>query len=297
MVHIVWAVGFFEMLMLRTHCLYKTVRYGRSSLAWYNVATKIKKSDHPIYFQFLRIFFIGDFAACCLALCCVHIMKLTESSTPLDYLVNITWIIIQILLLRFTVVDFPYFYIISFNCYIYVKEKMDNLLRDFSEPFLDIDLVPKYRRMVKLVKDVNPLMQLISFTNGLTVIPFFSLIFMLAITYPENHLQLFIKYAHVIPGVIIAFRGVVMTIVLARIDYESKCLYKLIASRIARGNIIGFVTRKQLMFIMDDLSCRRNHLIMREFSGSPSTQMDVMTNVLSIFQFCMLLMEFKVRYF
>ena len=117
----------------------------------------------------------------------------------------------------------------------------------------------------------------------------------MAITYPENSLQIFIKYFYVIPGILFGVRGVIMTIVLARIDYQSRCLYKLIASRIARGNVTGFVTREQLMFIMDDLSSRKNHLVMREYSGSPSTQMDVMVNVLSIAQFCMLLMEFSVK--
>ena len=119
----------------------------------------------------------------------------------------------------------------------------------------------------------------------------------MAITYPENSLQVFIKYFHVIPGILFGIRGVIMTIVLARIDYRSKYLHQLIASRIARGNVTGFVTRRQLLFIMEDLSSDKNHLVMREYSGSPSTEMDVMMNVFSIAQFCMLLMDFSVDFF
>ena len=93
-----------------------------------------------------------------------------------------------------------------------------------------------------------------------------------------------------------AFGGVVMAIVLAHIDHTSKTLYKLLASRIARGQITGFVSIQQLMLILDDLSCRKNHLVMREFSGSPSTQIDVMMNVLSIAQFVMLSMDFSFKF-
>ena len=214
----------------------------------------------------------------------------------IDYAVNIAWTIIQRILMRFTIVEFPYFYIVSFSCYAYVKEKMDTLLRKFGEPLLNIELVPQYRRMIRLIKNVNPLMKLLSFTNGLAVIPSFSIVFLMVITHPENYLQLFIKYVHVIPSIIYGVRGVVMTIVLARIDYRSKCIYKLIASRIARGETTGFISVKQLMFIMDDLSGRKNHLVIREYSQSPSTQIDVMMNVLSIAQFVMLLMQFGLKF-
>ena len=139
-------------------------------------------------------------------------------------------------------------------------------------------------------------MKLISFANGLLVIPFVAIGILIFMTDTENDLQFFIKYVYVIPTIIFAFRGVAMTIVLAHIDHRLKTLYKLLASRMARGETTGFVSVKQLMLILDDLGCRRNHLVMREFSGSPSTQMDVLMNVLSIAQFVMLSMEFSLKF-
>ena len=222
-----------------------------------------------------------------------HLTKLLEFSTPLDYVVQIAGIFIQTALTRFSPMEFLYFFMEAYACYLYVKEKMDLLLKKFNEPLLSIHLVPEYLRLMKLIKHVNPLMKIISLANGLTTIPFAASVIVTAITYPENDLQLIIKYSYVIPTVIFSVRGVVMTIVLAQIDRRSKILYKLLASRIARGQITGFISVKQLMLIMDDLAGRKNHLVMREHSGSPSTQMDVMMNVLTICQFVMLLMEFS----
>ena len=147
-----------------------------------------------------------------------------------------------------------------------------------------------------LVKQANHLMKFISLVNSLIVIPFVATGIMISITYPENDVQLLLKYTYVVPIILYSFRGVVMTIVLAQIDRRSKILYKLLASRIARGQITGFVSVKQLMLIMEDLTCQKNHMVMREYSGSPSTQMDVMMNVLSICQFVMLLMDFGLKF-
>ena len=295
-IHGLWGITIFELIILRAHCLYKMVRHGRSSLAWYDISTKIKISDHPTYFIIFRLLFFGIFGGCLVAILFNHALKITEQPTYLDYVVNMAWIIIQILLLRFAMVEFPYFYIVGFSCYIHVKDKMDNLLRNFNEPILDIDLVSQYLKLIKLIKIVNPLMRLILFTNGLTVIPHFSIIFMIFVTHPENTLQFFCKYVHVLPGIFYSVRGMILTIVLAKIDYRSRCLYKQIASRIARGNVTGYITHKQLLVMMDDLSSNKNHLVMREYSGSPSTQMDVMMNVFAIAQFSMLLMDFSVGF-
>ena len=143
-VHFLWAISLFELFTLRTHCLYKMVRYGRGSQAWYDIAIRTKKGDHPIYFQIFRLLFIGVFGIASLAIVVLHALKMTERPTQLDYVVNSAWIIIRIILMRFTVVEFPYFYIVSFSCYMHVKEKMDNLLKDFAEPLLNVDLVPRY---------------------------------------------------------------------------------------------------------------------------------------------------------
>ena len=156
--------------------------------------------------------------------------------------------------------------------------------------------MPEYLKVIRLIKQVNPLMKLISFTNALTTIPFAGLGVVIIVTYPEDSLQSLIKYCYLMPVVVFSLRGVVLTIVLAHIDRKSKILYKLLASRIARGETTGFISVKQLMFIMDDLSGRKNHLVIREYSQSPSTQIDVMMNVLSIAQFVMLLMQFGLKF-
>ena len=295
-IHIICVTGFGECILFRTYCLYKMIRFGRSSIVWHTILLKINQSDHPKLFNVSKFLFFQLFVGASAVFTANHIAKLVEWSNLLDYVVHIGWIFIQIGLLRFTPSEFPYFYIAAYSCYLYVKEQMDLLLKQFREPLLDIQLVSEYLKLIKLVKQVNPLMKLISLTNSLTVIPYAGSVIVTIITYPQNDLQLVIKYSYLMTALLFSVRGVIMTIVLANIDCRSKMLYKLLASRIARGQITGFVSVRQLMLIMDDLASHKNHLVMKEYSGSPANQMDVMVNVLSIPQFVMLVMQFSLKF-
>ena len=78
-------------------------------------------------------------------------------------------------------------------------------------------MIPEYVKVIKLIKQVNPLMKLISLANGLTTIPFAAWVIVIIITYAEND-QFVIKYCYLVPAAVLSIRGVVMTFVLAHID-------------------------------------------------------------------------------
>ena len=84
-VHIIWASSFIEATIMRTHCLYKVITSGRSSLIWYDIAMRIKKDDHPIYFKISWLLFLGIFLSSFMIFSSQHVLKLTEFSTSLDY--------------------------------------------------------------------------------------------------------------------------------------------------------------------------------------------------------------------
>ena len=295
-VHLICAAGVGECALIRSYCLYKMIRYGKGSIDWQVTLRKIKQNDQVKLFKIMQFLFFQVALTTTTIVVLNHVVKLLVWSTTLDYVVNISWIFVHITLLRYTPIEIPYVYIVAYFCYSYVKEQMDSLLKHFSEPLMSIDLVPEYLRLMKSINQVNHLMKLISLANGLTAVPYTACAIVILLTQPENNLQFIIKCCFFIPAVAYSVRGMVMTIVLAHIDRKSKTLYTLLASRIARGEIKGVLSIKHLILIMDDLAGDKNHLVMREYSGSPSDQMDVMVNVLSIAQFVMLVMQFSLKF-
>ena len=140
---------------------------------------------------------------------------------------------------------------------------------------------------------MNPLTGLISFSNDALIIPFVSLTIVIALTHAENYMQFIIKCVYFVPSFTYAIRGVLLTAILANIDSKSRILYKLIASRIACGNISGYVSRRFLMFILEDISSRRNHISLKGYLGSTKKRRDTMFYILAIGQFVMLLINFS----
>lgn len=296
-IHIMCGAAICEIVVLRSYCIYTKIRHGINSIGWFNILTKITSDEHRKLFLFLRFLFFQMGFSVTIIYLSNHLTKLVfERSTPIDYFVNAVWIVSEMLLIRFTIIEIPLMYVMSYSCYVYVNQKLDKLIGELKRPQINTILViVRYKNLVKLIMDANPLVKLISSTNGVTVIPYISLAIMVAITDTENQVQLIIKYAYLVPASIYSIRGVVITAIIAKIDSKSRILHKLITSQIARGHVKGFIPCSKLITIMEDLACSKNHICMREFSGSPSNQIDILQNVVSIAQFVMLLREFGTQ--
>ena len=295
-IHVVVGITLSEMVILRSYCIYSKVKFGKRSITWFNIVSKMGKSEHPKLILVSRFLFLQLWLGSSVIYLTNHLTKLLlERSTPADYVANVAWFVIEVTLLRLTIVELPLYLLMAYGCYVQVNIRMDRLLAAFRQLHLTMDAVTKYLRLVKLIIDVDPFMKLLSLINNISVIIFVSLIIIIAITPAENDVQLIIKSIYLLTGILYATRGILMTSVVSRIDSNSRVLYKLIATRIARGATIGSISHSQLMLIMDDLASNKNHICMREYSGSPSDQMDILINVVNIAQFVMLLREFSVQ--
>lgn len=286
-----------EFVFVRSYFLYFKLRYGQVQNSWVDLVAKITKKNRPALFEFLRIFFPLMYVVIVTVYVANQMIKLVfERSTICDYLFNVTWMLGETFLLRFTLLELPLLYIMAFSVFLYLKDTLDQVLDNFKQHQLNVHTIREYNQVIKIILDVNPLMKLISFLNGLLIIPFISLVIVFIITDTKNRLQLIVKYVYFFPCCVYSARGVMMTAVLAKIDTNSRILYKLISSRIARGQFNGPVSHRQLMFIIEDLACSRNHITLREYSGSACTQMDIMMYVFAIAQFVMLLMQFNGQF-
>ena len=142
-IHFLCATFIVECTLFRSYCLYKTVRSGKSSIVWHTVSDKVEQSDHPKSFKAAHFFFFQMTVGAGSIYLTNHTAKLLEWSTPLDYVVHITWTFVQLALMRFTPMEVPYIYMAAYSCYLYLKQQVDLLLKQFREPFLAIHLVPE----------------------------------------------------------------------------------------------------------------------------------------------------------
>lgn len=291
--HLMVGLVAFEIILLRSYGFLTLARKGEKSSRWFQIVTTIERG--PKFFQILRYVFFQLYVSFFLIIVVNKLTKLVERATLSDCILNTTWLLIELFNLRSTSCELPLFYIMSSTCFYHVNQKLKDLLNDCRQQGLSANLIVKYIHIVNSIQDVNPLMKLISFTSGLLILPFIGLVIIFTITETENEAQFIFKYVYLIPSFIYAVRGVVMTTVLARIESKSRLFHKLIASRIARGQFNGPVSMDQLNWILEDLSCSRNHISIREYSGSLCNQMDVMMYVIAIAQFVMLLMEFSFK--
>ena len=152
-------------------------------------------------------------------------------------------------------------------------------------------LLPEYQELVQMVATVNKLVKFLMAQINLTLIPLIGSLVVFVIAPTENWIQLTVKYAISASSGVYSIRGTVLTLFLSQLDFQSKVLYNRISASIARGNVKNMHSKIWLRKMMEDLSCGRNHLLMREYTGGV-TQMDVFEFVIGVVQFTMLFIDF-----
>ena len=77
-VHLIPATGVAECTLLRSYCLYKMIRFGKSSIVWHTVSIKIKQSDHPKLFKVTQFLFFQIVVGGTAIIIADHMTKLLE---------------------------------------------------------------------------------------------------------------------------------------------------------------------------------------------------------------------------
>lgn len=298
-IHMICGSGFTEMFIIRSYLIYINNKYGKDTIEWLKVASNINKFNHPKLFAISKFLFFQIYMSVLMVVFINQAIKLKyEATSYFDCFVSITWIINNILLLRFTILDVPVIYLITYSCYLYVNERMNNLMLEMKNIEGNCNssaiknVVTKYKKLTRLICNVNPLIVFITFVNDLLVIPFIGVVIVTALTDALNFMQVLIKWCIFVAAAFYSVRGVIITIILAKIDSKSRVLHKSIASYCARGVFKKLEWQRQMVIVMEDLSCSRNQVAFKEISGSV-TQIDLMENVISIVQFVMLLIRFS----
>ena len=301
-IHMLIGIGFVEMFIFRSYFTYISTKYAKEEINWFKIASNITDASNPKLFLILRTLLLQLYFSLLCVITVAPIMKLCfEGWSILDWSACIMWFLFNLILLRYSIVDVALLYVMMCGLYVYVNERMNSFTSNFDDfqvtqsPLSIRSILAQYKRLIKLIIDVDQLVMFITFVNDLLVIPLLGVVIVTALTNTENSMQSLIKWAVAVSGLCYGVRGIVITIVLAKIESNSRVLYKQLASYSARSTVKGIIWQTQIIGIMEDLSCSRNHLTIRELSGAIS-QIDSMENIISIAQFVMLVLGFSTQF-
>ena len=297
-VHLMYGSVFADLMYNRSYLVYQHLKYGRANIKWFNLIKDVDKKGYPTLFAITHYFYVELYVSCTILYNATSVIKLCfERALLIDIIANCFWMISNTLIMRFVVVDIPTLNVMAVTCYLKVREKYKVLNRIVQEADEEIDrriifkIIAQYYIVLETIKNANKLVKFLMFGVNLLLVPFISSLVIITLSNTETWVQTAMQLMLFAPASVYSIRGIILTSVLAKVDNESKTLYKAISSRIARGHIKSLSSKYLLKRIQEDLSCYRNHLLMREYAGSV-TQMDVFEFVTGVMQFTMLFIEF-----
>ena len=148
----------------------------------------------------------------------------------------------------------------------------------FSRPLFAI--LQQYFLLTKSIKQLNPLSKFIVSASKLLTVPFGGMIFIFSSSPAEDLFSLLFKIVILGAAIYYALHGYLLIVGLAQVSTMSKVLYGEIHSIIAGKHHLSWFDIRLLLLIIEDASCSRSHLVIREHSGSVS-QMDAFESITS----------------
>ena len=148
----------------------------------------------------------------------------------------------------------------------------------FTQPMFFI--LEKYSMLITSINQLNSLIRPLIFLSELLVYPMGSMA-VLVVTSPSiGLLSITLKLMALVGAIGFTLHGYLLVALLSRVDTASKQFYSDTNSVIARGRHHDPRNILRLRFILEDMSCSRSHLVVREFGGTV-TQMDAYNSVTS----------------
>lgn len=175
-------------------------------------------------------------------------------------------------------------FILYFYCYAGFKVTLGQITKlktmiERTDHSVD-QMINLYLNLLESISQLNYLSVKLLSNCNLLAIPNSSLLIMILITPMNGFIINSIKCLIVIISASFATRGYFLVSILSKIDGESKKLAKNIYSAISRNKFHHIDHVKQFLVILEDLSCERRLIVVRELN-SPVTQMDVFNSIVS----------------
>lgn len=163
------------------------------------------------------------------------------------------------------------------------------LYNTFQRPMLH--LLCLYVDLTQSIQQLNSITRVLMLTSEVILFPVVSSFIYLGLQPEQGLLMNILKFAITVDGFLYFNRGHFLVALLSQIDSEGKKVYSMIHSAIARNEHDNYCHVVQLKMILEDMSCSRSHMVVREFNGIVN-QMDVYESLVSTSSVLFLLYDF-----
>ena len=150
----------------------------------------------------------------------------------------------------------------------------------------------RYNFVISAISETSGIISVLSIIGHFLVIPIMALSWMLLMEDSDTSFLHFFKWSFFPIAAYYASRVYFLNAYLSNIQSESKKLYSVLNSIIARGKI-SEEGKKSTLIIIQSLSGRTNRMAYRDSTGSIVEQMDVLSNISATLQLLLLGLVFK----
>lgn len=158
-------------------------------------------------------------------------------------------------------------------------------------PQFIVDILTNYTRVKKRVAMYTNLSTLLMLISDILIIPIYAII-LSAIPMASESVKLLLKVILIVSGTAYCLRGYILTALLSGMSWQSRGLHSKLISLLVRKTI-HFQHKLLISYILEDLSCTRNHWAISKFTGQKVTRMDVFYSIFGTLQLIILGSDFK----
>ena len=174
-----------------------------------------------------------------------------------------------------------------------VLEQMEKLRKTAQRyPHFTFILLNEYFKTVRCITKSNPLGKFIVLLSELIVVPFGSMIFLMLSSPTDDLFALIFKVFTLVAAFAFGMFGYLLIAKLAQVSLVSKKFYVECNSLIARRQNLRPANVILLRKVIEDASCSRSHLVLREFAGTIA-QMDAFESIIATLSLLTLFFSFR----
>lgn len=288
-------LGFSEVIFIKIW-LYLLVRKHGSleKIKFIRLLHKLDKRTHDSIFYWSKIFFVQLTLSCFAFDAILYGRDLLLPKNLANFIVTLFHFSIHFQVVRIPLMDLLVLYVYSFAGLKVVLRQLEQLKHciahqsNYFHPSFAILI--HYSALMKSIDQLNSCSGVLMLASKMLVIPFGSLLFVLAATPTDDLMSTLLKVAALAAASAFACHGYFLITILSKVDTKSKRLSSTINSLIARRKTRNYAISFRLKTILEDLSCLRSRLAVFEFSGKV-TQMDVFDSVISTLSILTLLLK------
>lgn len=289
--NIAFTLAYIEVFVARIW-FYKTFRWSEMP-KFLHLVDQANASAHKLLLFLTK--FLGSGIVVSVAYLMVNIVLYhwheNTSGLYLNYLCQVFWLITYLYYVRQHVYDMIVLYATAMAACFAIEDRINNLkvsLQSFGDFHF---ILHRYKQAVVSLNETRKFVSMLNFANNLVVLPFIGIVISQLTLEVETIEFEIIRLVTILAGSLYAIRGFIFTAYCSRLHVKSSKLHFNLSDTLARNNsriFIHVICNK----ILEDLSCKRSHLIYRDMTGE-ITLLEVLKNIWTVIQFSILVTKFR----